>query len=97
MSAASPRRYWLKPFSNSVNRNLRGIHPTHRRRILEAVETLADNPRPAGARQLRPNLYRIRVGDYRIIYYVNDSELWVEITRIEHRGETTYRDVHRLF
>ena len=96
MSAVSPDRYWIKPFSNSVNRDLRRIHPTHQRRIRDAISELADCPRPVGALQLRPNLYRIRVGDYRVLYYVNDSERWIEISRVGHRGEATYRELGRL-
>ena len=97
MPAASPMRYRIKPLSSGVNRNLRQIHPTQQQRIRDAINALSDNPRPVGMRQLSPGLYRIRVGDYRVIYRVNDPERWVEIGRIEHRGEATYRGLRRLF
>ena len=43
------------------------------------------------------NVYRIRVGAYRIICQVDDNQLLIDIGRIEHCGETTYRDIRRLF
>ena len=96
MSAAAPLRYRIEPFSNSVRRNLRRIHPVPQRRIQAAIDALADNPRPDGAIQLAPGLYRIRIGDYRVIYRVNDPERWVEIGRVEHCGERTYRGLAQL-
>ena len=97
MSAALPRRYRISPFSNTVARALRRIHPVQERRIRDRIETLTDNPRPAGCLQLYEDVYRIRIGDYRVIYKVDDEQLLVEIGQIEHRGEGTYREVRRLF
>ena len=88
--------YRIKPLSNSVNRALRRIHPVHQRRIQNAIEALAENPRSNGAVPLLPALYRIRVGSYRVVYRINDEERWIELGRVESRGETTYRDLGRL-
>lgn len=88
--------YRIKPLSSSVNRALRRIHPVHQRRIMEAIEALADNPRPNGVIQLRPALYRIRVGSYRVVYRINDEERWIELGRIDSRGESTYRGLGNL-
>ena len=65
-----------------------------RRRIQGAVDKLADDPRPAGMIALRgaPGAFRIRVGDYRIIYTVHDDRLLVVVIDIGHRSEV-YRDV----
>ena len=93
----SPNRYRINPPSNTVIRALRRIHPVEERRIRDRIEALSENPRPAGCLQLYENVYRIRVGAYRIIYQVDDNQLLIEIGRIEHRGETTYRDIRRLF
>ena len=89
--------YQIRPLSNSANRALRRIHPVDQRRIIGAIEALAKDPRPSGAVQLRPALYRIRVGSYRVVYRINDDERWIELGRVESRGETTYRawDVFR--
>ena len=97
MSAALPRRYLVSPFSNTVARALRRIHPIEERRIRGRIEALGENPKPVGCLQLYEDVYRIRVGDYRVIYKVDDEQLLIEIGQIEHRGEATYRGVRRLF
>ncbi|MDR3141297.1 MAG: type II toxin-antitoxin system RelE/ParE family toxin [Tannerellaceae bacterium] len=56
--------------------------------IKEAVNDLANNPRPFGSIKLAgsKNSYRIRVGVYRIIYTIEDNILTVEVVKIDHRG-----------
>ncbi len=53
------------------------------------VEALAQNPRPLGCRRLRgfENLWRIRTGDYRVIYQVFDDEMVVDIVAVRHRSQ----------
>lgn len=69
-------------------RNLRRIHRTDRARIMQAIESLADDPRPAGTKNLQGmSGYRIRVGNYRIIYHVDDTVRVVAVTRVAHRRE----------
>ncbi len=62
-------------------------------RIVAKAEALADNPRPSGCRKLAgaEDLYRVRVGDYRIVYAIRDAVLTVLVVRIGHRREV-YRD-----
>jgi mRNA interferase RelE/StbE len=62
-------------------------------RVMAAVESLADNPYPAGIRKLAAAeyTYRLRVGDYRVVYTVDDDILVVEIVRVRHRKDA-YRD-----
>lgn len=57
------------------------------RRIVRAIDALAADPRPSGTRPLVgfPDLWRIRVGDYRAIYTVKDTELVVLVLRVAHR------------
>lgn len=61
-------------------------------RILQSVESLATDPRPPGCRKLTgaEHTYRIRVGDYRVLYTIEDDAVLVEIIRVGHR-----RDVYR--
>ena len=61
-------------------------------RIVEAVEALADEPYPLGLIKLSGSetAHRIRVGDYRVLYEVYDTEIVVEVIKIGHR-----RDVYR--
>ncbi len=60
-----------------------------RDRVLDAVEDLADDPRPHGARELvgEHTAWRIRIGDYLVIYDVVDLELTVTVVRAAHRRE----------
>jgi mRNA interferase RelE/StbE len=64
----------------------------YRRRIARAIDGLARDPRPAGCVKLAgaENAYRIRVGDYRIVYQIVDRILVVYIIRVAHR-----KDVYR--
>jgi len=62
-------------------------------RIAPRLENLAANPRPPGCRKLRggDKEWRIRVGDYRVVYTIDDTSLLVEVTRIRHRSEVYER------
>ena len=63
-----------------------------RQRIVTRIRSLAREPRPLGSEKLsgREDLYRIRVGRYRVVYTVGDAELTVLIVRVGHR-----KDVYR--
>lgn len=58
-------------------------------RILSQLNRLRDNPRPPGAVKLqdRGNLYRIRIGDYRVFYSILDRDLLVLVVKVGHRKE----------
>jgi mRNA interferase RelE/StbE len=62
-------------------------------RILKAVEQLSTDPYPSGVRKLvgSEHTYRIRVGDYRIIYSILASALLIEIIRVGHRRDVYNR------
>jgi len=62
----------------------RGVQAT----IGQVVETLAENPRPPGAVQLKgTDLMRVRVRDYRVVYEIRDDVLLVLVVRVGHRRE----------
>lgn len=62
-------------------------HPV-RNILLTSIESLATNPRPAGYKKLTGrNGYRIRKGDYRIIYEVHDGVLYIKIIAVGHRKD----------
>ncbi|UVT17613.1 MAG: type II toxin-antitoxin system RelE/ParE family toxin [Nitrospira sp.] len=63
------------------------------RQLLQRVTSLADNPRPNGVEKLQDadDLYRIRSGNYRIIYTINDKKLLVLIVKIGDRKEVYKR------
>jgi mRNA interferase RelE/StbE len=58
-------------------------------RVISAIEGLAKNPRPAGCRKLTgsDNDWRIRVGDYRVVYEIADTIRVVRVNRVRHRRE----------
>ncbi len=59
------------------------------RRIIWRIEALASNPRPPGCVKLRgaDDLWRIRVGDYRVIYSIDDGARIVDISAVRHRSD----------
>ena len=60
-------------------------------RIVKAMLSLGDNPRPPGCRKLVENIYRIRAGDYRVIYKIDDERKKVVVGKVARRREDTYR------
>ncbi len=62
-------------------------------KILESIEVLAQNPYPIGCKKLKGTefIYRIRIGDYRVIYSVVSSILTIEVIKIGHR-QSIYRN-----
>lgn len=67
--------------------------------ILNAVDDLANNPRPDGVTKLKGSkkqiYYRIRINDYRIVYQIQDKQLIIMIMRIGHRKEI-YKELKNL-
>ena len=75
----------------SITKDLRGIPKVEVRRILQKAEKLREDPYPAGSIKLSGrDRYRIRHGDYRILYRVDDTYVVVTVVKIGHR-----RDVYR--
>lgn len=73
--------------TTSAERELRRLTGPLVARLMTRLERLAADPRPAGCRKLQggDREWRIRVGDYRIIYEINDRACTVDVTRIAHR------------
>ncbi len=89
--------YRVEAPSSRIKRELKRTPGAIRPRLVAAIRALAEDPRPDGIRQLEPDVYRLRVGQYRVIYKVLDDEQLVLIGRVTRRGEATYRDVGQLF
>ncbi|MCC7354997.1 MAG: type II toxin-antitoxin system RelE/ParE family toxin [Anaerolineae bacterium] len=63
-------------------------------RVQEAIDALAETPRPLGCLPVKdapPDTYRIRVGDYRVVYVVRDEILVVVVIRVVPRSEDAYK------
>lgn len=81
-------RYGLE-FTTSALRELNHLDPPIHNRILTKITSLRDDPFPSGAKKLQglPNHFRLRVGDYRIVYRVDSGRVIVVVVRIGHRKE----------
>ena len=73
----------------TARRQLLGIPVRIRSRIAVAIRALADDPRPPGCKKLAgsSDYFRIRVGDYRVLYEVRDRDILVLVIKIGHRRE----------
>lgn len=81
-------RYALE-FAPAALRSLRKLDQPVAKRVRKATEALRDNPRPATAVAIRsmPGVLRIRAGDYRILYRVDDEELVILVVDAGHRSK----------
>ncbi len=81
-------RYRVEVAAAAV-RQLRKLDLVARRRVEAAIELLADQPRPSGARKLvgGDGQWRVRTGDYRIVYEIHDDVLLVLVVAIGHRRD----------
>ena len=72
-----------------VQKQLNNLPPKERKRILEAIKNLVNIPRPNGVKKLKgyEQTYRIRVGNYRVIYQIKDQEMIVIILSAVHRKD----------
>jgi mRNA interferase RelE/StbE len=76
----------LKP---SARKELESLPDSALARVIHKVESLANNPRPAGCKKLKgyKDQWRIRIGDWRVVYIIDDAARFVSVTRIAHRRE----------
>jgi mRNA interferase RelE/StbE len=80
-------------FTTAAAKEIRKLEPQIRRRILAGIAELEREPRPPGVRKLAgyDNAWRVRVGDYRVLYEVIDAQVLVTVVRVAHR-----RDVYEI-
>ncbi len=76
-------------FARSARKELEGLPETLRTRVLSRIEQLSADPRPTGVRKLAgsEDLWRVRIGEYRVIYGVHDERKLVDIICIRHRKD----------
>ena len=80
-------------FTETFYKNLKAIPARDTKRILSRVKGLGNSPRPEGSQKLsgQPDRYRIRQGNYRIIYSIEDERLVVVVVKVGHRREVYER------
>ena len=76
-------------FARSARRELERLEAGVAGRIISRVEALAEDPRPRGCVKLQgaADLWRIRIGDYRVIYSLNDDARLVDVRVVRHRSD----------
>jgi mRNA interferase RelE/StbE len=76
-------------FKASARKELEALPNIALTRILTKLETLTQNPRPVGCKKLKgfKNYWRVRVGDWRVVYVIEDPAKAVTVTRIAHRRD----------
>jgi mRNA interferase RelE/StbE len=81
-------RYTVE-IDDKAAREIRALPRDLQRRVVSKIDSLADNPRPAGCVKLSGlhDLWRVRVGDWRVVYRVQDRVMIVEVLRVAHRRE----------
>jgi mRNA interferase RelE/StbE len=74
---------------SSARKELERLSSSLIQRIFPKLEALEAHPRPAGCKKLNgaQDVWRIRIGDYRVVYSINDEKRLVSVTRIRHRSE----------
>jgi mRNA interferase RelE/StbE len=76
-------------FARSARKELESLSPNWVQKNFSAIEALAKEPRPKGCRKLttEKNLWRIRRGDYRVIYTIDDDKRAIDIIAVRHRSK----------
>jgi mRNA interferase RelE/StbE len=97
MSAGGPPKFVVRLRSRRVQKELDALRERDYRRVLAALQALADQPRPVGCEKLYDDVYRVRVGDWRVIYRVDETAQLVDVGGIRRRNERTYKGLEDLF
>ncbi len=88
-------KYSLK-IHRKVEKQLQRIPKNKLERVVNALRSLREDPRPPGCVKLEEQLYRVRQGQYRIIYAIFDNELVVVICKVARRSEDTCKNLQSL-
>ena len=97
MKRSGPAVFEVRLRSKRVQRELDSLQRIDHERVLNKMNALADAPTPQGCEKLRDSIYRIRVGDIRVIYLVDEDNKRIEVGAIRRRSKRTYRGIDELF
>lgn len=76
-------------FARSARRELEALEAKVVGRIFQRIEALGKEPRPSGCKKLvgSKSLWRIRIGDYRVVYAIHDDKQFIDIVAVRHRKD----------
>jgi len=97
MSTGEQPVFEVRLRSKRVQRELDALQEVDYERVVVKLRALANDPRPQGCEKLYNAIYRVRIGDFRIIYLVDEESERIEVGGIRRRSERTYKGVEELF
>jgi mRNA interferase RelE/StbE len=97
MSTSERPVFEVRLRSKRVQREIDGLQGIDYERVVVKLRALANVPRPHGCEKLYDAIYRVRVGDFRIIYLIDEENKRIEVGGIRHRTERTYKGIKELF
>ena len=97
MSTGGQPVFAVRLRSKRVQGELDALQEVDHERVVAKLRGLAKAPRPRGCEKLYDAIYRVRVGDFRIIYLVDERSKRIEVGGIRRRTERTYKGIERLF
>jgi mRNA interferase RelE/StbE len=97
MSKDEPPVYQIRLRSRRVQRELDSLQESDYKRVVDKLKTLTHEPRPHGCEKLSEDIYRIRVGNIRIIYCINWASKCIDVGGIRRRSKNTYKGIDDLF
>ena len=76
-------------FARSARKELQNLDPQVARRIIKQIEALVTDPRPSGVVKLEgaTDLWRIRIGQWRVVYRISDRDRLVDVVAVRHRSD----------
>jgi mRNA-degrading endonuclease RelE of RelBE toxin-antitoxin system len=97
MSTGEEPVFEVRLRSKRVQQELDALQEADYQRVIVKLRTLATTTRPQGCEKLYDAIYRIRVGDFRISYLINEENKRIEVGGIRRRTERTYKGIKELF
>jgi mRNA interferase RelE/StbE len=97
MSTSEQPVFEVRLRGKRVQRELDGLQGIDYERVVGKLRALATAPRPRGCEKLYDAIYRVRVGDLRIVYPIDEGNKRIEVGGIRRRTERTYKGIEELF
>ena len=93
MSTSERPVFAVRLRSKKVQRELDGLQGIDYERVVVKLRALATAPRPRGCEKLYDAIYRVRIGDFRIVYLIDEKDKRIEVGGIRRRTKRTYKGI----